>query len=86
MSTEEHYKFHRYAKGAFADFFKVIDEIVKKGQKEGILRPVDPGHTARYLIGVLNAFTFQRVIFGTTSSVDEDVDFVMNVFLNGVKA
>lgn len=85
MSADEHYKFHRYAKETFADFFQVVDRIIRKGQAEDALRPVDPGQAARYLIGVLNAFTFQRVIFGATSSVESDVKFVMDVFMNGVR-
>ena len=84
MSTDEHYKLHRYGKQVFVDFFKVVVEIVRVGQEEGVLRAGNSENGARFLVGMLNSFTFQRVIFDISSDLDEDVDFLVDAFLNGI--
>ena len=84
MSMDEHCKLHRYGKQAFADFFKIVVEIVRLGQEEGVLRSGNSENGARFLVGMLNSFTFQRVIFNVSSDLNEDVDFLVDVFLNGI--
>jgi AcrR family transcriptional regulator len=86
MSMEQHYAFHRYAKEAFTGILNVVHEIIQSGQKQAVLRKLDTTKSGRHLIGILNAFIYQRIILGSSSSLEEDMEFIMDVFLNGMKA
>jgi len=85
LDMETHHKMHDYSSEVLKALFKVVIELMQKGQKNGVLRKDDPRTLSKILIALLNVYTFQRIILGEKSKHNEEVNEVVEYFLNGAK-
>lgn len=86
LDFETHYKMHDYSSEILNALFKVVIELMQKGQQSRVLRNDDPRTLSKILIALLNVYTFQRIILKEKSKHEQEVDEVVMYFLNGVKA
>jgi AcrR family transcriptional regulator len=86
MNVEEHYKMHDCAIEAYQTIFGITGELIRRGQKECILREDTPETLSKILLGILDAYLYQRVFLGSKVSIEEEVDQVIDYYLNGAKA
>ncbi len=69
----------------YYDYESVLQKFIKEGQKEGILRSIDPGAVTKALRGLLNSFTFDWIFIQAKGSLVQQTSTVLDIFLKGVK-
>lgn len=85
MDMESHYKMHDYSSEVLRSLFMVVIELMKRGQKTGLLRKSDPRTLSKILIALLNVYTFQRIILGEEVAHEVEVDEVVDFFMHGAR-
>jgi AcrR family transcriptional regulator len=60
--------------------------IIKRGMDQGVFRPGDPTSVARLFLAAINGLLHPRVFAPSQRSLDDEVDELMDVFLNGIAA
>ncbi len=66
-----------------ADFMRPIQQLVEAGQAEGTIRSGDARRLARLLHGMILALVFESGPGRLAKVKVEDVDLLVNVFLDG---
>jgi AcrR family transcriptional regulator len=61
-----------------------LTSIVEKGIETGEFRAVNPEHAAELLLGAVRQMAERQLASGRMESVDETVDMLLQVFLNGL--
>jgi TetR/AcrR family transcriptional regulator len=85
MNIEDHYKMHDYGIEAYQTIFRITGELMRRGQEEGVLRRDLPNTLSKILLGILDAYIFQRVFLGAKARIEDEVDQAIDYFLNGAK-
>ena len=86
MSTESHYRLHEYVEEVFETYMVILSGLVRKGQKQGVLRGGDPLPLVKALRGILNSFIFYYVFSQQKGSLIGERDTIVDLFLNGAKS
>jgi AcrR family transcriptional regulator len=60
--------------------------IFRQGIQEGLFRPLDPTDLAQMFVGALAEFAQWRVAAGRPPQVEQTIDTLLGVFLNGIGA
>jgi AcrR family transcriptional regulator len=58
-------------------------KVLQEGIEAGVLRPIDSRRLAFYLQEMISTILEQRILGKATSSVDEDVEELLDLFLHG---
>ena len=82
--TNDHYRLHQIGMKFFQMFIDIIDDLIKIGQRQKILRGIESSVLTKGLRGILNSFTFQRVFQGSSESLEKETEQILDLFLNGV--
>ncbi len=83
MNVEDHYKMHNYATEAYQILFGITGELIQQGQAEGMLRQDIPNTLSKILLGILDAYLYQRVFLGSEVKIEVEADQVIDYFLYG---
>lgn len=86
MSTESHYRLHDYVEEMFETYMVILTDLVKKGQKQDVLRGGDPTPLVKAFRGILNSFVFYYVFTQREGSLTDEIDEIVDLFLNGAKS
>jgi AcrR family transcriptional regulator len=64
----------------------LLEDFVKSGVSKGIFRDINPTIAARGLVGTLGIYIIQRQLMPSIVSIsdDEQVDIIIDLFLNGL--
>jgi TetR/AcrR family transcriptional regulator len=84
-SLDAHYQMHEFAENLIHEFLGIIETVIEKGVEQKVLRKAPAISMAKMLAGMLNMFTFSKLILKEEISVEEEVEQVVNLFLNGVR-
>jgi TetR/AcrR family transcriptional regulator len=82
--TNDHYRLHQIGMKFFQMFIDIIDDLIKIGQRQKIVRGIESSVLTKGLRGILNSFTFQRVFQGNSESIEKETEQILDLFLNGV--
>lgn len=82
--TNDHYRLHQIGMKFFQMFIDIIDDLIKIGQRQKIVRKMESSALTKSLRGILNSFTFQRVFQGSSESLETETDQIVDLFLHGV--
>jgi len=82
--TNGHYRLHQIGMKFFQMFIDIIDDLIKIGQRQKIVRGIESSVLTKGLRGILNSFTFQRVFQGNSESIEKETEQILDLFLNGV--
>ena len=86
LSMEDTFKMQDYFKKIMTMYFATVNSFIRKGQKEGAIRPLNPRAVTKMLIGTIHTFTFDRLIFGSDSDLEAEEALVMDMIWNGIRA
>jgi AcrR family transcriptional regulator len=64
---------------------RVFDKILQQGIDTGVLRPLDSRRLAFFLREMISSVLVQRIQGKARTSVDEDVEQVLDLFLHGAR-
>ena len=64
---------------------RVFDKILQQGMETGVLRPMDSRRLAFFLREMISSVLVQRIQGKAKTSVDEDVEQVLDLFLHGAR-
>jgi len=73
-------------KGVYADFRKMIAEIIQNGIDQGIFREVDVQTAASVFIGLFDGVMLQWIMDRKAVDLKKVIDFLSDDFINGIKA
>jgi AcrR family transcriptional regulator len=85
LSRESHYQMHAWAMKAFQRFFNLLLEFVQEGQKQNIIRNLDPQCVAKALRGILNSFLFHRIFIQSETTIEQETDEIIDLMMNGLR-
>ncbi len=85
-SADTHYQMHECGADAHRAISRITDELMRLGQRERVLRGDAPEKLSKALLGILEAHLYHRVLHGGAGRIEEDVEEVIDYFLNGAKA
>ena len=85
MSAESHYRLHEHVEEMFKTYMVILTDLVKKGQKQEVLRNGDPLPLVKTLRGILNSFIFYYVFTQSDGSLLEKIEEIVDLYLNGAK-
>ena len=86
LNPDDHFRMHDYAAHAYLTIFRITGELIRRGQEERVLREGPPENLSKILLGILDAYLYHRVFFTTKVRIEEEVEQVIDYFLNGTKA
>lgn len=69
----------------FYDKLGFLKEVIEKGIQEKKIKKYNVEDIIFALIGILNAFVHRWIIYGRKSSLQEKVDTLFRIFINGIK-
>jgi len=69
----------------YASHISFIEEEMRKGIRAGILKSMDPRMMAAALLGIINSCTFKWLTAAEGASLLDNVQFVIDIFLEGVR-
>ena len=73
-------------RGLRATGLNYFSTIFQQGIQEGLFRPVDPTELAQMFVGALAEFAQWRVAAGRPPQVEQTMETLLGVFLNGISA
>lgn len=85
LNLEDHYKMHELGEEASRGFFILLRQLIQKGQKEGFLRGGNPEAMGKALMGILEGFSWSRIVLGHGSDIETEIDQIIDLYFNGVK-
>jgi AcrR family transcriptional regulator len=83
MSADSQYRVHAYVAQTFQAYLTILMELVKKGQREGVLRPGDPLSLVKALRGILHSYVFFYVFAQTDTPLSDHAEQIVDLFLHG---
>ncbi len=86
MSGEEHKKFHEMTLDIYQIYFQILLDLVLRGQKQDVIRKMDPEAVTKMLRGMIDSYISQRLFIGSKNTIEDEAAELMDLFLNGVKA
>jgi AcrR family transcriptional regulator len=69
----------------YAGYISFIEGEMRKGIRAGILKSMDPRMMAAALLGIINSCTFKWLTAAEGASLLDNVQFVIDIFLEGVR-
>jgi len=72
-------------KGIYADYRKMIQQILEAGIKRGIFKPMDTYYTASVLIGAFDGILLQWIMDREEINLDKISSVLLNAFIEGIR-
>ena len=69
----------------YAVYVSFIEGVMRDGIRNGILKKMDPWMMAAALTGIINSYTAKWLTVAEGASLMDNVQFVVDIFLQGVK-
>ena len=69
----------------YAVYVSFIEGVMRDGIRTGILKKMDPWMMAAALTGIINSYTAKWLTVAEGASLMDNVQFVVDIFLQGVK-
>ncbi len=86
MSGETHQRMRDYKQEVFRGIFSLTQKMIQKGQEQHVIQSVSPIDLSKVLLGILNSFLFHRILLGFKIPIEEEVEKIINYFMNGARA
>ncbi len=85
LSDAGHDFMKEYGMKAFQKYFQIMIKLIKLGQNQNVIRKVDPILFAKTIRGLINSFTFHRIFWDSSYSIEEETDQIVDIFLHGAQ-
>lgn len=69
----------------YAIYVSFVEAVMQGGIRSGILKPMDPRMMAAALTGIINSYASKWLALAEGTSLTDNVRFVVDIFLQGVK-
>ena len=86
MNMDDQHRLRKWSMKIFNEYRNLLTDLITLGQKQQQIRTLAPQDIVTTLRGILNSYTFQRVFLNGTSSIEQDCNNILDIFMNGVKA
>ncbi|MDD5492785.1 MAG: TetR/AcrR family transcriptional regulator [bacterium] len=86
VCSDLHQKIHGQAIKEMERSIEYLTAIIRQGVKEKSLKDVDPGNMALGLNGIIQMFIMRAIFTKTTKAHEKEKSFILEAFLEGVKA
>lgn len=86
VCSDLHKNLHEQAIKEMERSIEYLTAIIRQGVKEGLLKKIDPVTMALGLSGVTQMFVMRAIFNKTTKSHEKEKSFILEAFLEGVKA
>ncbi len=84
IDTQVKGKMKKHMLDSFQAYISLLQDFVKEGQKQGILKNLPPLTLTKALKGFMDEFTFHWIFMGAEGSLSEETQSIVDLFLHGV--
>ncbi|MDD5131744.1 MAG: TetR/AcrR family transcriptional regulator [bacterium] len=86
VCSDLHQKLHGQAIKEMERSIEYLTAIIRQGVKERLLKDIDPENIALGLSGIIQMFIMRAMFQKMTKSLEKEKSFILEAFLEGVKA